>query len=502
MDFKTIVSIPPLQLKPTALTKLAHNFNNEEQVSSSQIPLNITNLALRSPRSLDEIMQDLEQGKADNISLLEWVYCIHQKASWDSYTSREKQLATSRLIWQCAIDNDGIKRRLCWRLAYYYDGYLNQIAPSFVETFSTLSEILQDDLTINILIILKQRDPLLFLVTLAKEEALTPKELFATAQLPTQLSVVEDSLEYVVTAFFQELEAGGEWLVNCFQEMKTAQQVSNVETLLKNVSPDSGNQFPNLVEWLQNNYSSRIADSKWQWLSSEGKKALRKWFGAANYQDFQTIVDLILKRLNLPHWEANQLDSRKYFWEQYSDQFERIRILLPQSSVNVVENQDIDILQEDGSEKTEVCIFDFGDWFVVEFFRGTGSETRLFNRHQYPNIEQELFASSQLSIKRLRFLGGEVHDHKYLWQFFCERWLWQRNILPNDGTTHFKRRNPNNPNKPFLDRYDPNKGLPVPNAEKQEKREKNLVRWRRDIEKLEAEAKQYWQKRRGKTESE
>ena len=492
--FKSIVSIEPLQLKPTALQRLAYNLENKTEYLPPDLPPEVAQYNNLTPRSLDEILMDLEDENTDNITLLEWVYCIYAKQEWDSEHSSEQRLATSRLVWENAIGNDMLKQRLCSRLAYYYDGNKKVLAPSFVETFSTLSDVVgKYDLAVNILHRLKQRDPLLPLAQLSLAEELTPKNLFITAQLPSNLSIINDVLEYVVTAFSQSKlqQNKTNWLVQCLEDMTVEQEISAVETLLKNVSAEIGGQFPNLVTWLQNNYGSRTTASKWNRLSSEGKSALRQWFGAANYRDFQRLVDIILQRLPLPDWEQNQLDSRKYFWEHYSDQFQRIRILLPQSSVNAVGNelkQDVDILQDDGSDETEVCIFDFGDWFVVEFFRGSGSETRIFNRHQYPNIEQELFESSQLSVKRLRALGGKVHDHKYLWQIYCERWLRERRIVPNPGTTYFKRRNKHNPNQPYRDPYDPQKGLREPDADKQSKRKEVLRRWQREIEQLEKEA--------------
>ena len=452
-----------------------------------------------TPRSLDKILMDLEDGNTDNITFLEWVYCIYAKQEWDREHSQEQQLATSQLVWENAIGNDMLKQRLCSRLAYYYDGNKKVLAPSFVETFSTLSDVVgDDDLTVSVLLQFRKRDPLLPLAQLSLAKELTPRDLFVTAQLPSNLSIINDVLEYVVTAFSQSKlqQNKTNWLVQCLEDMTVEQEISAVETLLKNVSAEIGGQFPNLIRWLQNNYGSRTTISKWNRLSSEGKSALRQWFGSANYRDFQRLVDLVASQLpdkdEKEHPEKNQLISRKYFWEQYSNQFKRIRILLPQSSVNVVGNQfvqNIDILQDDGSEETEICIFDFGDCFVVEFFRGSGSETRIFNRFQYPNIEQELFESSQLSVKRLRALGGEVHDHKYLWQIYCERWLRERRIVPNPGTTYFKRRNKHNPNQPYRDPYDPQKGLREPDADKQSKRKEVLRRWQREIERLEREAK-------------
>ena len=265
--------------------------------------------------------------------------------------------------------------------------------------------------------------------------------------------------------------------------------ISQVELLLTQVNPKIGAESPELINWLRQHYGSAVSNSRWNELSLEAKAAMRKWLGAVSYQDFQRLVSLILNRVHLADWERNRLERRSEFWSNYSDRFERIRILLPQSSVNILgnylNNQDVNILLEDGSDPTEVCIFDFGDWFLVEFFRGNGSETRIFEKNA--ETEQQLF-NSQLSIKKLRYLGlnNLIHDHVICWQYFCEEWLRQKNILPNKGTEYFK-------GLPYkYSKYNTQTGLPKPSPEKLRKRDRSLERWKQDIARLEREAKEYF----------
>lgn len=259
--------------------------------------------------------------------------------------------------------------------------------------------------------------------------------------------------------------------MRCLDEMSLKQQVSAVNDLLTQVSTKVGGSFPKLVDWLRRYYDPRITGERWHQLSERAKRALREWIGAVNYGDFANLVDRLLNVLSLDDWEERQLRSRRKFWANYSNRFERIRILLPQTSVNALKHgvftADIEILATDGSTPTEVCIFDFGEWFVVEFFRGAGSETRLFPRNT--QIEQVLFGFPKLSAKLIRRLGGEVHDHKYLWQVYCEEWLRNKGIYPNPGTS--PSRNPTD-------------------AQLQD-RVKGLVRWEIDIKNLEREAKDF-----------
>lgn len=213
--------------------------------------------------------------------------------------------------------------------------------------------------------------------------------------------------------------------------MPEKHQLHGVEYLLTKVPKKVAGQFSNLVNWVQQHYGITSPNTRWSELSQKAKTALQDWLGALSYSYFVTLVKILLDKLDLPDWERNQLRSRRGFWSNYIARFERIRILLPQSSQKAIkeaigsefEHQDISILEEDGSEPTEVCIFDFGDCCIVEFFRGPGSETRVFNVQDYPKIKTKLFESPTLSLKRLRCLGGEVHDHKFLWQGYCEKLL-------------------------------------------------------------------------------
>ncbi len=319
----------------------------------------------------------------------------------------------------------------------------------------------------------------------------TPKKLLKTYQLPHWIKKAKDALKKVAEVFVSSRDLQDEsWLVNCLEEMLTEDQIQAINYLLINIPVETAGTLPNLVEWVKLNFKPKNSYSKWHQLSGKAKEALRKWIGAVNYNDFQNIVELLLENnyeLNIPDWQQNQLRARKNFWANYSDRFERIRILLPQKSINALGQylpENVDLLIEDESD-TEVCIFDFGDWFIVEFFRGGGSETRLFNRSQNPDLEQKLFDSSQVSVKHLRcFKPREIHDHVFCWQTYCEKWLKSKNILPNEGTVFFKGLSNEH------GRYG-SEGLPTPSFQDQQKRNYRLDQWKNKIIEIESEAEKY-----------
>jgi hypothetical protein len=75
-------------------------------------------------------------------------------------------------------------------------------------------------------------------------------------------------------------------------------------------------------------------------------------------------VNLIVNNIYLGNNDEKQLRNRQLFWSNYSNIFMRIKILLPEQTYSIIGNkfreyQDILKLEDDGSNPTELCIFDF-----------------------------------------------------------------------------------------------------------------------------------------------
>ena len=483
------INLPPLpEVKANALIELAGNSNSNLQALS--LPVGVASSKTIHRANLTEILQDIEHSREDNITILEWIYCLHHKADWDRQNSN-KSKTTSTAIWKIAEQNEWLKQNLFWNLALEHYG-IGSLAPSLVQTFDCFFSPSHLDIEkVEIIRIISSLEPAPELIAFCALKLITPQQLFYQYQLPAKQSIIDAASACVVDEFISTHEPNKHhiiWLLGCLQAMKTAPQVQAVEQLLIVGDPQIGAKHTALIDWLLQTYGSAVPNSRWHELSAEAKAGMRKWLGAVSYQDFQKLANLVLDRVSLASHEHRRLKSRSGFWSNYRDRFERIRILLPQSSVNILgsylNHQDVSILLEDGSETTEVCIFDFGDWFVVEFFRGNGSETRILKKDL--RIEQQLF-TSRLSIKEIRCLdpNNAIHDHTICWQYFCVKWLKQRNILPNLGTERFKGL-PARYNK-----YNAQTGLPKPSPENMRKRERSLEYWRQDIARLEREARRY-----------
>lgn len=480
MSFRILSLEQPQSRQPAKLLELVSILRNPQHFTQLY---NLPKLEINTWRSLDEIIDSIQLGNTNQITRLEWIYCIYNKAQWDLEHS-EISRKTSESIWQAALNNLWLQQNLLWLLVLNSSDSKEIVSESLVETFSVfVSQARENNNQIIQIIQAVTNENYHQLALLAGQHNVTPQELLNNANLPSTIPAVALALNHVVKIFVRNYQP--EWLLRCFEQMSQEQQCQQVNNLLTTVTAEIGSCFVSIVEWLRQNYGPRTINSRWPELSQKAQSALRQWIGAVTWGDFERLINLLLQdKYPYPEREKSQLERRKGFWSNYSDRFERLRILVPQSTSWIGQEltRDIDILVDDRSSPTEVCIFDFGDLFIVEFFRGPGSEMLLFKRDQSPYFEKTLFESRELSITDIRSLlrfGGKIHDHVYLWQYYVEQWLRTKNrIYPNDGTRRFQGLDK------FYNQYNRATGLPVPSPDKQIQREEKLESWYENMERL------------------
>ncbi|MCC3410212.1 MULTISPECIES: EH signature domain-containing protein [unclassified Microcoleus] len=461
---------------------------------------NISEVQAGVLRGMAEIIADIEGDRADSITPLEWTYCLWAKSQWDlknpvkrSYPVGNRTREISQAIWLVAQNNVRLKQQLLWRLALHYSHQLENPVSSnapaldraLVECFADFANTATgtDALPVQIIKILTRDLPDYELAKLTWQYLKTPVELLGKAQLPASIPVVDRAGPHLAGIFAKNQVAdlsGVEWLLRCLKEMPPASQLAAVEELLVKISSDIlKNQRPKLVEWVRDEYYPKL-----QLLSAPAQESLRRWIGGLNYSYFQKTIDLVARMLRLSDAEIKQLEERRDFWANYGDRLLRVRLLLPQSSVSAIGYQlpfDVDILPEDGNPPTEVCIFQLEGYCAIEFFRGTGAEIRLIKRTK--ESDRLLFVKKELSVKRIRKLGGEVHDRVFMWQSSCEKWLKQKKIMPNEGTKSFQGMSQ------YYGKYDSTNGLRMPEPQEQKEREVLLKKWQKEMESLAAESK-------------
>ncbi|AFY83268.1 hypothetical protein [Oscillatoria acuminata] len=115
------LELPPLpQPKAKELINLANETEESGPIAPPQLPPGVPRYQTKPPRSMDEILADIENGKGEQVTILEWVYLFYAKGDWDEKQGSDRAKSTSAAIWKFALNDDKIKDRLFWRLAIYY----------------------------------------------------------------------------------------------------------------------------------------------------------------------------------------------------------------------------------------------------------------------------------------------------------------------------------------------------------------------------------------------
>ncbi|MFW6296185.1 MAG: EH signature domain-containing protein, partial [Halothece sp.] len=348
---------------PKKLCTLADSLGNKRKYYEFY---KLQQMAIQLPRSLSEIIQVIQTGKEETISRLEWTYCVSAKQEWDQENPCLAQ-ETSLKIWELSNSNSWLQGLLLWLLSLSYTEtdkivLADSIKKTFLEFYSHSSN--SNNVAVEILVAIAQKN-YKKIAKISSQFSVTPEDLLQQNNLASNIPAVKKAEDYLVNVFATDFNE--HWLLHCFNTMSQEQELKQVEKLLKTIPVKKGETLHSIVQWLQNRYNPRSIHSRWNSLSPEAQSALSNWIGAVNWKQFEKLVDILLRQLDPDDYQYNQLKRRRDFWSNYSDRFQRLRILLPQESANRISQelkQDVDILKEDGSETTEVCIFDFGDIFA------------------------------------------------------------------------------------------------------------------------------------------
>lgn len=459
-------------------------------------------------RSVDMLMAAIAAGETDDFRMLEWLSALGRKASWDAEHPGQAK-ATADAVWDASVRHASLRRALYRKLCHHLTGKRSNLADSLLQGFARFRQRAPESqqLACRFLQALTPMDAAPSkLASLALDTNLAPERLRLATGMPSRLEAVAEAYAQVIRTWMSRRQAvphAETWLIGCLADMDEFAEIEAVEQLLTTLPKAEVGQYGRLVGWLKERYAPQ-GDGlrRWGRLSLSAQHALRDWIGAVNFAVFESLVEQLLEsewtRLLSHEREIKQMRSRCVFWSNYSHRFARIRILLTKSAHSVLDlkalnTQEIGLLNEhdlrynDYTQSTEVCIFDFEQWLVVEFFRGRGSETMVVPATA--EMRQALFERQDLSVKRLRALGmveGRlVLDHVFHWQYYSERELAKRQILPNDGLKAFKVM-PGTKARPFP--YKRKDGMPLPH-DPDGNRESGYEGWRRTVNQLLTEAR-------------
>ena len=261
IQFRKIHLPQLLEINANALIELTER-NSNLQLS---LPEKVKNSRANHRANITEIIKDIESNRDDNITILEWIYCLHNKEDWDRQNPNRSK-TTSEAIWKIAEQNDWLKQNLFWNLSLEHYG-IGWLTPSLVQTFDRFSATNQlDEEKVEIIKIISNLEPAAELTTFCGNKLITPQELFYQYQLPAEESIIDATSAYIVDKFLlfdEPNEHHLTWLSDCLQAMKTAERSKAVEQLLIEVEPQVAARHIELINWLSQNYGSAITNSRW-----------------------------------------------------------------------------------------------------------------------------------------------------------------------------------------------------------------------------------------------
>ena len=445
-------------------------------------------------RSIDELLELLDSGKGQQIRLLEWVMWLRGKQAWDQ-DHPDRAQSTACALWREALGNARLERLLNWRLALRAGGLDKaRLTDSLWDTFNEYAEQRSDVPVVRLLkgMIGSEWSTI---AAMAMQQRVRVQSLFTRLRLPSLLSVIDEINAALVPVFLQSprTKTAAHWLLSCIQGLDTDAQVDAVEQLVRGVDAAEAADWSALHTWVLSRFGPHAENSLWSRLSAEAQQTLQTWLSAARYRDFERIVRLLTRHppddalSEEDQKDRKRLKNRSKFWANYRSRFEGLTILLPEATLDALGKQlshlqssDVVPLAHDGSEESELCIFEFTEGYIVEVFRGGCGESRFIPKDEFPH---ELLKKRTLGLKDLRRIGAsETHDHVFLWQYSCERWLRDKGIRPDDGIRQFAGL------PRAAGQYDSAKGLPRPDDRELADRHQQLQSWQRKMRRLEAEA--------------
>ncbi len=496
-DYSDLNNLPQLrEILPDKLLEITDSLQKDNSIScrTKFDKYNKRGNSFATLKSMDEIAEWILSDRLNDLNYLNILYFIRteNKEQWDSLNSNKVDLISEK-IWLSSFDHKMSKlyHQLVVRLIKTLDRYSCRkwLPESLLDAFQRLKSKnkLIDDPIIEIGNMIIGSNPSEQIAELSFHRGKSPREIFESLSLPTETVFTSDSSEVCISLAISKLnnkqDFSIELLIQILLEQSDDKRTKFVDQILVRVKKECASNTPLLINWLQKNYG--LKSDGWDKLSQKAKICYRDWVGASSYEDFTRLVNFLVENEDPNNDDIRRLTNRTIFWSHYTNSFERIRILVPAPIYHKVRevhfSVDVEVIISDNGEETEICIFDFGDWFVIEFFRGDG-EVRICKKTRF--TEDLLFSSSHLKTSILRSIADiRRHDHKNRWQYFCIKWLYEFNIKPNDGIDRFKV----TPDLYF--EFTPGVGIPKPRPEKIRIRNKQLELWNKKMNELEDIAK-------------
>ncbi|EOX4938276.1 hypothetical protein ACER1F_001885 [Vibrio alginolyticus] len=445
------------------------------------------------PKTIKQIIELVRAGRTNTIHIFEWLDAIENQNQWNNLDVSEKQMACIA-VWTGIGSHSTLGDIAMFKLGLSLDDKPSSVVADLVDSIEIARTVPNwnefDALKLDWLLALKsqQYQSMVEMCYQVNRSVASYIKLLRLPQASSYQRLVEQKILNVIPK--TDLSTNDDlWLISNFYALKTTQQrVQFCSNLISHLAMFSfGEQCHDVIE---QHCLPNTSDSFWTSLTQSERSILKKKFNLTGYFDLYAISSALYSdhaesELGLTEYEVRQIRSRSKFWSNYSTRFDRVRVLLPETSYHFVDSHNggvpdyVTKISGRDTEVIEVYVFEIEDIIVVEFLRGELGETRIFKNNDWH--AKQLFDSSDLTIADIRAMTQlDVHDHLACWQFFCEKLLRTKfQIIPNKDTTKFKGLSRE------LGLFNVESGLPKPSLEHLDTRKKHLEVWVENFWKIE-----------------
>ncbi|MFS1439367.1 EH signature domain-containing protein [Shewanella sp. 10N.286.48.A6] len=440
------------------------------------------------PRSIDAILSLLELGKADLISLLEWITVFESEEYFNSL-SHDEQAMCKRLVWQEIAKQAKVRQIALWRMSLFFDGQKNMIPTALIVNFrESIKAIKNVDKDRCLLLIALAENKANAIAFYALQASTPPKPMFFRRGLPNTIQLLNSALSklevVLVTKGFEQY--AGHYL-KIIQSLDDIERDNAVTRLVTVSTKELLAESTQLVQYLKNCYSPTVINSRWNHLSLVTQNILRNVFGAAWFADFKKFIfqltsPKLADALDLTDRDITQLKSRVTFWSNYQSRFHSFKVFLPLKTSHTIKSFGLHLPEHSIVEgfnhsrfETELCLLEFDEHIVVEYLRGGSSAVKIYSKSD--TKIRSLLATDKIRIddlSQIEFI--KEHDHLIYWQNSCEEMLrTEFQILPDENLRRFLIKDADRQEDQFYKTYSRNYGLPQLSYDKRLQRQDALL---------------------------
>ncbi|MEH6628881.1 MAG: EH signature domain-containing protein [Motiliproteus sp.] len=406
---------------------------------------------LSNDLSLQALIHKLTAVNSTGLRSIEWMHLFGMDEEFNELSSSEQTVA-STLIWKHLFRAPLILGLSLRRIAELYDskaGRFPAVVAASLSTQATTALSTIDQLRVAWITALQQEN-FTECARLSLRNNLLPSDLLNRIGFPNQPEYLDQVLRSAALAMPNYAEVKDEiWWLTCQDEIPASQTIEQLDQLLTRLKQvKAGGK---LDHWIREYCLPESKNTLWFRLNPPAKKSLRLFYNVSSF-DYVKLVFKALrgtaKDTSLSERESNSLQRRIDFWSDYSDRFHQVRFLLPTRSCKLLEshfnlNESRYVRMHDShSNNSEACIFEFDSWIVVETFRGIGSQARFYRKNH--SFSDMLLNSASISLAVIKNEPcDKIHDHAYLWQYYCEKMLRKElGIKPNKDSKLNNQRTP------------------------------------------------------------